>query len=1184
MTEHPRFTPATLSLNESERLAALHRLEILDSPLEEAFDELAALAALVCNTPIALVSLVDENRQWFKARCGIEAAETGRDESFCAHAILGDSIFEVPNTLEDDRFADNPLVTQAPEIRFYAGAPLLGSTGHNYGTLCVIDTQPGELSDTQRAALTRMARLVVIQLEARLERLQDLTKANTLEILLEQIPDAVVSCRNGENDHQFNNQGRLWLGMDPRTLPKDQWGEKFQLYQADGETPLPRDQIPLLRALRGEVINQVEMVIKARNQPPRVVLCNGVQLKDTDGEPIGALVVMHDITELKNANQRLQRESFHLSTVLEGTHAGTWEWNIQTGETLCNERWAGMLGYTLAELEPMHINGWFDLIHPDDLVASQSIREKHFTGETPFFDFILRMRHKLGHWVWIHSRGQVYQWDVDGKPLAMAGTHLDVTAVKEVEAEIQSARSYLQEVIDASRDVAIIATDTDGLITLFNPGAEHLLGYQQEELVGIQTPAIFHRAEEMISRGQELSAREGREISGFDVFVSDAYKGNTETRQWTYIRKDGRNRQVSLSVSALHDGEGNTIGFLGMAIDQTERFAAEEAARLAAERFSGAFNSAAAGMALVSVNGQWLEVNDALCDMLKYSREELLHENFQILTHPDDMDTDLFYLDDLLTGKIPNYQLEKRYYCKDGSLIWAKLWISLVRDSAGQPLHFVSQVRNITEETLARQALQSSEMRLRGLFELSPIGIALNDLETGKFIDLNDALIAPTGYTKEEFVQLSYWDITPQEYAVQEQQAIEKLQATGRYGPFEKEYIRKDGTRYPVVLQGILMTDANGHEVIWSLVEDISERKRLMRLKNEFVSTVSHELRTPLTSISGALGLIVGGALGEVPGEMQEMLQIAADNSKRLGQLVNDLLDMDKLLAGKMELKIQSVELQPLLNDTLISMQAYADSFRVKLEHTGSEPIRLHIDPDRLTQVLTNLLSNACKHSPPGAQVELHHESGPENSVIISVIDHGTGIPQAFRPRIFQKFAQADGSDSRSKGGTGLGLAICKELIEHMGGVIGYESEEGKGSHFWMRLPRAKSQKPLATEGLRILHIEDDRDFARVISLQLEKIAQTLHAPNLETANAMLRQQQFDLILLDLNLPDGHGQAIWESVHLSQPGVPIVILSGHEVPRALASQVASVLAKGSFTPELLISTLQDIFSPGERPQ
>ncbi|MBS7691185.1 HAMP domain-containing histidine kinase [Pseudomonas lalucatii] len=240
----------------------------------------------------------------------------------------------------------------------------------------------------------------------------------------------------------------------------------------------------------------------------------------------------------------------------------------------------------------------------------------------------------------------------------------------------------------------------------------------------------------------------------------------------------------------------------------------------------------------------------------------------------------------------------------------------------------------------------------------------------------------------------------------------------------------------------------------WILhLQDIRESKRLQRLQNEFVSTVSHELRTPLTAISGPLELLNGGALGEVPGHLRQMLQIAGDNSRRLALLINDLLDIGKLEAGRMLFDCQPRPLQPLIDQALQANQAYAADYGVRLRQLGHCADWVHIDAHRLQQVLSNLLANAARFSPPGGDVELFTERRGQ-CLRLHVRDHGPGIPAAFHPRIFQKFAQADASDSRRQNGTGLGLAISKELVEHMAGRIGFDSVEGQGAIFWIELPR----------------------------------------------------------------------------------------------------------------------------------
>ena len=350
------------------------------------------------------------------------------------------------------------------------------------------------------------------------------------------------------------------------------------------------------------------------------------------------------------------------------------------------------------------------------------------------------------------------------------------------------------------------------------------------------------------------------------------------------------------------------------------------------------------------------------------------------------------------------------------------------------------------------ESVRQSETRLRGLFELSPIGITLNDLQEGRFLEVNPALLQMTGYDREGFLALEYWQLTPREYRPQEKQQRTRLLTEGRYGPYEKELIRQDGTRLPVRVQGMLVTDSEGRRQVWSMVQDIGDEQRLGRMQREFVSTVSHELRTPLTSISGALGLINGGVLGEIPGQAREMVALALQNSQQLTFLVNDLLDMEKLLAGKMTFDLQVQRLLPLVERALAGIRGYAEQHQVSCVLRSATDAWVDVDAQRLEQVLNNLLSNAAKFSPPGAEVEVFIER-KDVSVRVSVRDRGPGIAAEFRSRIFEQFAQADSSDTREKGGTGLGLAISRQLMERMEGRIGFDSVEGQGSTFYFELP-----------------------------------------------------------------------------------------------------------------------------------
>ncbi|HEY7884401.1 MAG TPA: GAF domain-containing protein, partial [Cellvibrionaceae bacterium] len=405
--------------NDPERLEALRGLNLLDTAPEERFDRLTRLAKRMFKVDIALVSLVDESRQWFKSRQGLEACETGRDISFCGHAILGAESFIVPDAQSDPRFSDNPLVCGGPHIRFYAGVPLTTTDGHRVGTLCIIDSQPRKLDPEERQSLEDIAGCVVEEINrvhSQSLRQQVQADAERVQTMLEAIPDLVfVMDRAGTF---VNCQERPDL-----LVPKAELlGQKIvDIMPASlAQTTLEA----IAEALDKGRIVKFETPFKLPQGPAwfeaRVCKLN----------PNEALVLIRNVTREK-ADQR------RLAGVLEGTRIGTWEWNVQTGATVFNERWAEIVGYSLAELEPINIDTWTSLAHPGDLTRSERLLHEHFRGESEFYDCECRMRHKQGHWVWVHDRGRVISWSESGEPLMMYGTHADISTQKDAEYNIQ---------------------------------------------------------------------------------------------------------------------------------------------------------------------------------------------------------------------------------------------------------------------------------------------------------------------------------------------------------------------------------------------------------------------------------------------------------------------------------------------------------------------------------------------------------------------------------------------------------------------------------------------------------------------------------------------------------------------------------------------------------------------------
>jgi PAS domain S-box-containing protein len=275
---------------------------------------------------------------------------------------------------------------------------------------------------------------------------------------------------------------------------------------------------------------------------------------------------------------------------------------------------------------------------------------------------------------------------------------------------------------------------------------------------------------------------------------------------------------------------------------------------------------------------------------------------------------------------------------------------------------------------------------------------------------------------------------------------------------------RKDGTEFPAEVSINPIQTAEGILALGVIV-DISERLRLEGLKDEFVATVSHELRTPLTSIAGALSLLINNAGGTLPELAKRLIKIANANSQRLVRLVNSILDMERIESGKVVFVQKRIEVRALVEEAIEANRVFADGFGVRIRlDPSSVSGDIRGDPDWLLQVVTNLLSNAVKFSPAAENVEVMIER-PSGNIRISVRDHGHGVPQDFRPRIFEKFAQADASDARQLGGTGLGLSIVKQIVTRLGGEVGFDDAPGGGAVFHVEFPRLVQAAETLAEG-----------------------------------------------------------------------------------------------------------------------
>lgn len=935
--------------NEWQRLHALLNTGLLDSVPDPQLDRLTKIAQQSFGVDIALVSLIDSRRQWFKSSQGLDVSETGRDISFCGHAILNQDVLVVENALEDPRFIDNPLVLQAPHIRFYAGAPLCTTAGYRIGTLCIIDSRSRHFND------------------------QDVA-------LLRELADCVE-----------------------------------------------------------EQINQRQLV----------------ELRHT----------------LEASESRAQ-------LIIEGAGVGTWQWNMQTGVCEFNEHWAEMLGYRLQELAPLTIDTWKQLVHPDDVALCHTLLEDHLAGREPVYEYKYRMRHQAGHWVWIHSRGCLLSRSEDGQPMTMYGTHINITAEREA----------LEQLERRNRALALLNRMAFELSGTLDEQINQALVLSCEYLrldIGIVSEIIGDvYAVRWVAAPPAVDISPGTRFVVANTYcqlllqqtgiLAISHMGRSPFYQASCYRQLGLESYIAIRLEVGGQLFG-TLNFSSAAVraepfDDTDRMFLGLLAHWLGELLNNKMHQDRLNKLLDQMPGMLYQYrrwpDGRSCFPYSSNGIKLIYRvTPQRVQQDASVVFEQIYPPDLQQvtesvqvseEQLDTWYAQYRVLQDDGSSRWVEGRAHPERLDDGSTI-WHGYLVDIQSEKEAELALAASEQRLRSLFELSSIGIALNDFYSGDFIDVNQALLDATGFDKEQLLAMDYRALTPGQYQHQDQLALEEVQRNGRYAPYEKEYLRRDGSRFPVRQQGMLIKDANGRSLLWSLVEDISELKKVARMQKEFVATVSHELRTPLTSITGSLGLLEQGVLGKLPDKAEQLIEVAYHNSKRLNLLINDLLDIEKLAAGKTHFDIQVHDLHELVLEAIAMNRPLGKGRGVQLELiTKSAREMVLTDKDRFIQALSNLQANAIKYSPAHGMVTLAIERVDGNQLRVRVQDQGEGIPMDFRPRIFEKFAQADSSDTRQKGGTGLGLAITKDLIERMQGSVGFESTPGQGTCFWLDVPAAE--------------------------------------------------------------------------------------------------------------------------------
>jgi PAS domain S-box-containing protein len=807
----------------------------------------------------------------------------------------------------------------------------------------------------------------------------------------------------------------------------------------------------------------------------------------------------------------------------------------------------------------------------------------------------------------------------------------------------------LQSAIFNSANFSSIATDATGVIQIFNVGAERMLGYTAAEVMNRITPADISDPQELITRAKALSVQLGTTITpGFEALVFKASRGIEDIYELTYIRKDRSRFPAVVSVTALRDAHETIIGYLLIGTDNTARKQAEDALVKAGALQTAIFNSANFSSIATDAKGVIQIFNVGAERMLGYVAADVMNKITPAhISDPQEVVARASALSlEFATPIAPGFEAlvfkasrgiediyELTYIRKDGSRFPAVVSVTALRDAQGAIIGYLligtdNTARKQVEEerTKLDQRLRDQHFYTRSLIE-SNIDALMTTDPRGIITDVNKQTEALTGCTRDELIGAPFKNYFTDPALAEA--GIHRVLNEGKVTNYELTARARNGTLTMVSYNATTFHDRDRKlQGVFAAARDVTELKRFEqtlhqknaeledanRMKSEFLANMSHELRTPLNAIIGFSEVLKDGLLGEMTEQQRGFMGDIFNSGKHLLLLINDILDLSKVEAGKMLLDLEPLQIESLFKNSLFIVREKAAARQIRLTmDTAGELGAIYADGRKLKQIVYNLLSNAVKFTGERGQVTLCTKLVPRAKVgqlegrwpgrscaladnefteflEIRVCDSGIGISPEGLEKLFQPFSQIDTGLARKFEGTGLGLAMVKLLAELHGGAVAAESAVGEGSCFtvWLPMRLSVEAKVEATAGPRsetrmgaplALVVEHDAKSAELIHLQLEAEGfEVLHADSAEAALIVAAQQPLSLITLEIMLPDMDGWEFLARVKkmpaLSR--VPVVIISiVADRNKGFALGAAAVLEKPISRQEL-VESLTDL--------
>ncbi len=862
-------------------------------------------------------------------------------------------------------------------------------------------------------------------------------------------------------------------------------------------------------------------------------------------------------------------------------------------------------GYTPAEIQAMGKELLTKLLHPDDLARLPSYLEKFNSarqGEVLSFEY--QIQHANGEWRWFYSYDTVYSRNANGLPQYLLGIAFDITERRRTEISLRQSNERF-ELAAAAVHCLIYDWEIQRNTVERTQGLTQVFGYTQQE------------AEPTFKWWQERIHPDDQQRVD-DHFIASMTNGNRYRIEYRVRHKDNRYLWVLDQGFAVKDENGQVVRVVGSSSDITEQHAAlrerqqiEINLRDSEERIRLATSAAELGMWFWNITTNELTWTEKCQQLFGLSPEaEMGYEIFLRCIHPEDCQVIQEAIARSLEEKV-DCDIEYRSLWSDGSVHWIAAKGRVFYDAEGKAVRLMGTAQDITQRKQVENNLRQREAQLRRLVDSNIIGIMF---ATPDYItEANEAFLEMVGYTREEVLagKVRRQHITPPEYHVLDRQGIEQLLTVGICTPFEKEYIRKDGSRIPILIGGALVEKDPASWICFildltprkqlekTLRQQAEELKQANRNKDEFLAILSHELRSPLNPILGWSSLLKSRKFDEAT--TNRALETIERNAQLQIQLIDELLDVSRIIRGKLNLTFATVNLASVIDAALetVRLIAQTKSIQIKIQ-LDANVVKVLGDYYRLQQVIGNLLSNAVKFTPPNGSVEVSLSLSSKltsHSALIKVKDTGLGISPEFLPHVFEYFRQADSSTTRKFGGLGLGLAIVRHLVELHGGTVRADSPGiGKGAVFTVRLPVMKESGATGKaegvgkagekfnssllRGLRILIVDDDIDTREFLHFFLQQNGALITAAaSVTEALAKIAQTVPNLLISDLGMPEMDGYSLIRLLRAMPkeeggeiPAIALTAYAGEsDRDRVLAAGFQKHIAKPVKPTELLTS-------------